>query len=85
MAFTRIVHQISSTGRRFPVHFHIVWMLIVSRVEEIAKKKGVTMAQIATAWIMAKDGEIYISSLLGPQFDFVFDRNHCTHCWHYKP
>ncbi|KAK7682836.1 hypothetical protein QCA50_014220 [Cerrena zonata] len=29
---------------------------IVNRVEELAKKKGVTMAQISTAWIMAKDG-----------------------------
>ncbi|CAL1707761.1 unnamed protein product [Somion occarium] len=29
---------------------------IVNRVEELAKKKGVTMAQIGTAWILAKDG-----------------------------
>ncbi|KAK7692873.1 hypothetical protein QCA50_004508 [Cerrena zonata] len=29
---------------------------IVNRVEEISKKKGVTMAQIATAWVLAKDG-----------------------------
>lgn len=29
---------------------------IVGRVEEIAKKKGVTMAQIAVAWAMARDG-----------------------------
>ena len=27
-----------------------------SRVEEIAKKKGVSMAQIAMAWIFAKPG-----------------------------
>jgi len=29
---------------------------IVKRVEELAKKKGCSMAQIALAWIMAKDG-----------------------------
>ncbi|ESK90783.1 aryl-alcohol dehydrogenase [Moniliophthora roreri MCA 2997] len=29
---------------------------IVARVEEIAKKKGVSMAQVALAWSMAKDG-----------------------------
>lgn len=28
---------------------------IVRRVEELAKKKGYTMAQIACAWVMAKD------------------------------
>ncbi|KAG1835314.1 NADP-dependent oxidoreductase domain-containing protein [Suillus variegatus] len=31
---------------------------IVNRVEELAKKKGVTMAQIAIAWILTKDGEV---------------------------
>ncbi|KAH9857684.1 Aldo/keto reductase [Lenzites betulinus] len=29
---------------------------IISRVEEIAKKKGVSMAQIATAWTLSKPG-----------------------------
>ncbi|KDQ51257.1 hypothetical protein JAAARDRAFT_62660 [Jaapia argillacea MUCL 33604] len=29
---------------------------IVSRVEEIAKKKGISMAQVAVAWSLAKDG-----------------------------
>ncbi|KAG2035789.1 aryl-alcohol dehydrogenase [Suillus americanus] len=29
---------------------------IVNRVEELAKKKGVTMAQIAIAWILTKEG-----------------------------
>ncbi|KAI0737382.1 aryl-alcohol dehydrogenase [Daedaleopsis nitida] len=29
---------------------------IVSRVEELAKKKGVSMAQIAIAWVLAKPG-----------------------------
>ncbi|KAG1738378.1 aryl-alcohol dehydrogenase [Suillus paluster] len=29
---------------------------IVTRVEELAKKKGVTMAQIAISWILTKDG-----------------------------
>jgi len=29
---------------------------IVNRVEELAKKKGVSMAQVATAWVLANDG-----------------------------
>lgn len=29
---------------------------IINRVEELAKKKGVTMAQISIAWILAKEG-----------------------------
>ncbi|KIK64545.1 hypothetical protein GYMLUDRAFT_220988 [Collybiopsis luxurians FD-317 M1] len=29
---------------------------IVNRVEEIAKKKGVTMAQVALAWMLSKEG-----------------------------
>ncbi|KAH9848625.1 Aldo/keto reductase [Lenzites betulinus] len=29
---------------------------IVNRVEELAKKKGVSMAQISTAWVLAKPG-----------------------------
>ena len=30
---------------------------IVNRVEEIAKKRGVSMAQVATAWVLSKDGK----------------------------
>lgn len=30
---------------------------IVDRVEEIAKKKGVTMAQVSLAWVLAQDGK----------------------------
>jgi aryl-alcohol dehydrogenase-like predicted oxidoreductase len=29
---------------------------VVKRVEELATKKGVTMAQIATAWVLANEG-----------------------------
>ncbi|CAL1707759.1 unnamed protein product [Somion occarium] len=29
---------------------------VVNSVEELSKKKGVSMAQIATAWVLAKDG-----------------------------
>ena len=31
-------------------------MEIIDRVEALAKKKGVSMAIIATAWILSKDG-----------------------------
>jgi hypothetical protein len=29
---------------------------IVGRVEKVAKDKGATMAQVATAWVLANDG-----------------------------
>ena len=29
---------------------------VVKRVEELAKKKGVKMAQVATAWSLSKEG-----------------------------
>ena len=29
---------------------------IINRVEALAKKRGVSMAQIATAWVLSKDG-----------------------------
>lgn len=32
---------------------------IVKRVQELAERKSVSMAQIATAWMMAKDGKYY--------------------------
>lgn len=38
-------------------------MNVPSRVEEIANKKGVKMAQIALAWSLAKDGQC-------PLFDY---------------
>jgi versiconal hemiacetal acetate reductase len=32
---------------------------IIDRVEALAKKKGISMAQVATAWILSKDGTFY--------------------------
>jgi len=29
---------------------------ILSRVEEIAKKRGISMAQVGVAWVLSKDG-----------------------------
>jgi versiconal hemiacetal acetate reductase len=39
---------------------------IVNRVEEIAKKRGVSMAQVATAWVLSKEGR----SFLDPNWDW---------------
>jgi aryl-alcohol dehydrogenase-like predicted oxidoreductase len=46
-------------------------MEIIDRVEALAKKKGVSMAIIATAWILSKDGistlkDLLTSSCVGP-------------------
>ena len=37
-------------------------------MEELAKKKSVSMAQIAVAWSMAKDGESSLGRLVGRHF-----------------
>ena len=37
---------------------------IVKRVEEVAKKKGVSMAQIAIAWVLANNGLLIVSFIL---------------------
>lgn len=34
---------------------------IVERVEEIAKKRYISMAQVALAWILSKDGPFFHS------------------------
>ena len=50
-----------------------MFMFIVPfRVEEIAKKKGVSMAQIATAWVMAKDGKKLLPARKYPELIPVF-------------
>ena len=33
---------------------------VVNRVEEIAKKRGVSMAQVATAWVLSKEGKNFL-------------------------
>ena len=35
---------------------------IINRVEAMAKKKGISMAQLATAWILSKGGMIILFS-----------------------
>jgi len=37
---------------------------IIDRVEEMAKKKGISMAQLATAWLLSKDGMTLQSTVL---------------------
>lgn len=39
----------------------VLFELFICSVEELSKKKGVSMAQIATAWVLAKDGMSFIS------------------------
>ncbi|OJA08994.1 hypothetical protein AZE42_11042, partial [Rhizopogon vesiculosus] len=61
-ALTRPLGQQTSRGQSdWQVLQHMLgvasaYETIVNRVEELAKKKGVTMAQIAIAWILGKDG-----------------------------
>jgi aryl-alcohol dehydrogenase-like predicted oxidoreductase len=41
---------------------------IINAVEAIAKKRGVSMAQVATAWVLSKDGmlqrRIYLTAVV---------------------
>ncbi|KAL7282862.1 hypothetical protein ACG7TL_002275 [Trametes sanguinea] len=46
----------AKTDRNIQNHKSPAIPAIVGRVEELAKKKGVSMAQIATAWILSKPG-----------------------------
>jgi aryl-alcohol dehydrogenase-like predicted oxidoreductase len=48
-------------GTMFERKFSEADKLIVSRVEELAKKKGITMAQIAIAWV----GQKVVSPIVG--------------------
>jgi aryl-alcohol dehydrogenase-like predicted oxidoreductase len=32
---------------------------IVTRVEEVAKKRGISMAQVAVAWTLSKEGGVH--------------------------
>ena len=45
-----------SKGTFFESHLTEADKTIINRVEEIAKKKGVSMAQISIAWSLSKDG-----------------------------
>jgi aryl-alcohol dehydrogenase-like predicted oxidoreductase len=31
---------------------------VLTRVEEVAKKRGISMAQVAVAWTLSKEGEL---------------------------
>ena len=42
-------------GHLLKIHTHACSLLRV-RIEELAKKKGVSMAQVATAWVLSKPG-----------------------------
>lgn len=51
----------SSNGAFSPALASFAWSMrlmtsFLDRVEEIAKKKGISMAQVAVAWILSKDG-----------------------------
>jgi aryl-alcohol dehydrogenase-like predicted oxidoreductase len=37
---------------------------IITAVEEVAKKRGVSMAQVATAWSLSKDGAYFMYRIL---------------------
>ncbi len=39
-----------------PAHTHCLNPEVCLSVEEIAKKRGISMAQVAIAWSLAKDG-----------------------------
>ena len=58
---------------------------MVSRVEELAKKKGHTMAQIAAAWAMNRDSMSVWFLSLEISLIMLHFRCHCTNLWNDKP
>jgi aryl-alcohol dehydrogenase-like predicted oxidoreductase len=58
---TESVRLTSSKGTMFEKKFSEADKIIINRVEELAKKKGVKMAQIALAWV----GQKVASPLVG--------------------
>lgn len=56
-----------------------------SSVDEIAKKRGISMAQIAIAWLLSKEGEhqaTFIPQMCAYEF---LRRRYRAYCWHHKP
>lgn len=66
----RPVSQVASTtrGSGRAANLSEADKTIINRVEEVAKKKGITMAQVATLWSIAKVSSpiIGFSSVSGP-------------------
>jgi aryl-alcohol dehydrogenase-like predicted oxidoreductase len=54
--------RLSSTGVLVPYFQKGSGLTRPVSVEELAKKKGITMAQVALAWILTKDGGCFSSS-----------------------
>ena len=50
---------------------------IIKRVESVAKKRGVSMAQIATAWCLSKDGR----PLSNYSKSWLIVSGDCANCW----
>jgi len=49
---------------------------IINRVEALAKKRDVSMAQIATAWCLSKDGVVQAA-----RNGMLIISCDCSHCW----
>ena len=60
----------SSSGacKRIKLWILILILVLICSVEELAKKKGVSMAQISIAWSLSKDG----TSRLRPHCLFAY-------------
>jgi hypothetical protein len=56
---------------------------ITNRVEEIAKKKGISMAQVALAWCLSKDGA-WLETDSMSLFSY-FNSCHCANHWQHEP
>ncbi|KAG0693699.1 aryl-alcohol dehydrogenase [Suillus ampliporus] len=53
----RVIISFMRSHRMIGNYVHVsAYETTINRVEELAKKKGITMAQVAIAWILTKDG-----------------------------
>ncbi len=56
----------------------------ISRVEHVAKKKNLTMAQVAVAWSLSKEGEALRDSLNTGLYSWCDIRRDSSYCGDYQ-
>ena len=53
---TMALERLTSSTGKFQLRMSMFSLTLVVSVEELAKKKGISMAQVSTAWALSKEG-----------------------------
>jgi aryl-alcohol dehydrogenase-like predicted oxidoreductase len=63
-----ITSRLSLTGKLVLIRCHTFTLLIIyRRVEQVASARGISMVQVALAWILSKNGELTVDFALASQ------------------